>query len=223
VVSVVIPVIGCFLGLGDRLRGVGAHFHQALTIDEAVQLALHYGPGGNRWDDKGAPVGQETIRLEVASWRSEQRYLRGLFAGGTFCYQTQQVLCDAGLPVYSNAPLDKRYRLENPEVSLDHSVIDLGEDYFTLGKPHPMIDATERRKRILAEAEDPEVANLLLDFILGNIASPDPVGDFRRGDRRPARWLPDGRGLRLRDGSGCTRIGKAAEDAGRRRRFGLLK
>ena len=187
------PVIGCFLGLGDRLQGVGAHFHQALTIDEAVQLALYYGPGGNRWYETGSPSGQETLQQEIASWRSEQRYLRGLFAGGTFCYQTQQVLQDAGLAVYSNAPLDKRYKLENPEVSLEHSVIDLGEDYFTQGKPHPMIDATERRKRILMEAEDPEVAILLLDFILGDIASPDPVGDLVEVIRE-ARSIADRRG-----------------------------
>ena len=102
----------------------------------------------------------------------------GFSPGGTFCYQTQQVLRDAGLAAYSNAPLDKRYKLENPEVSLEHSVIDLGEDHFTQGKPHPMIDATQRRKRISSEAEDPEVAVLLLDFILGYISSADPVGDL---------------------------------------------
>jgi FdrA protein len=40
-----------------------------------------------------------------------------------------------------------------------------------------MIDGTLRRKRILSEAQDPEVAVLLLDFILGFNASRDPVGD----------------------------------------------
>ena len=145
------PVIGCFLGLRDRLQGVGEHFHQAMTIDEAVQLALQYGQGAHKLvEGRKQFTMQETIQQEVANWRPDQRYLRGLFAGGTFCYQTQQVLRDAGLAVYSNAPLDKRYKLENPEVSLEHSVIDLGDDHFTQGKPHPMIDATERRKRILA-------------------------------------------------------------------------
>jgi FdrA protein len=41
-----------------------------------------------------------------------------------------------------------------------------------------MIDSTLRRQRILAEARDPQVAVLLLDFILGYNASPDPVGDL---------------------------------------------
>jgi hypothetical protein len=121
---------------------------------------------------------QGTARQAAAGWRPEQRYLRGLFAGGTFCYQAQQVLRAAGLTVYSNAPLDKRYQLENPETSRENTVIDMGDDYFTRGKPHPMIDATQRRKRIMAEAADPLVAVLLLDFILGAIASADPAGDL---------------------------------------------
>ena len=49
---------------------------------------------------------------------------------------------------------------------------------FTQAWPHPMIDATLRRERILAEAQDPQVSVLLLDFILGYNASPDPVGDL---------------------------------------------
>ncbi len=188
------PVVGLFLGLGDRLQGVGAHFHQASTIDDAVRLALECGQVENHLAGADQHPGfPEVIRREVANWGSGQRYLRGLFAGGTFCYQTQQVLREAGYSVYSNAPLDKRYKLENPEVSLEHSVIDLGEDYFTQGKPHPMIDATMRRKRILSEAADPEVAILLLDFILGSISSPDPVGDLLDAIRG-ARAITDRRG-----------------------------
>lgn len=172
------PVVGCFLGLERRLEGLGPHFYQADTIDEAVALALVYGtdvpsqPGPSAVAPAGRPP------LERPAWRPEQRYLRGVFAGGTFCYQAQQVLRRAGIPVYSNIPLDKRYRLEDVAMSLEHTLLDMGDDEFTRGKPHPMIDATQRRKRLLAEADDPEVAVLLLDFILGHMASPDPVGDL---------------------------------------------
>jgi FdrA protein len=54
----------------------------------------------------------------------------------------------------------------------------MGADEFTLGKPHPMIDGTLRKQRILAEAHDPQVAILFLDFILGYNASMDPVGEL---------------------------------------------
>jgi FdrA protein len=57
-------------------------------------------------------------------------------------------------------------------------MVDMGDDFFTLGKPHPMIDATGRAERIIEEAADREVAVLLLDFILGYVSSPDPVGDL---------------------------------------------
>jgi FdrA protein len=172
------PVVGCLLGL-DKPLDCGPNFYQVSTIDLAVEQALIC---------MGASIGGEflhqgqndrhELEREVQSWLPEQRYLRGLFSGGTFCYQTQQVLQSAGIPVYSNTPLDSRYHLKNPEESLEHSILDLGDDYFTQGKPHPMIDARERYKRILKEAEDPEVAILLLDFVLGEISSSDPVGDL---------------------------------------------
>jgi FdrA protein len=124
------------------------------------------------------------LAKETSSWSTQQCYLRGLFAGGTFCYQTQQILQNAGIPTYSNAPIDKRYWLSDPEVSLENSLIDMGDDHFTQGTPHPMIDASQRTKRILEEANDPEVAILLLDFILGYVSSPDPVGDLEKVIRK---------------------------------------
>jgi hypothetical protein len=54
----------------------------------------------------------------------------------------------------------------------------MGDEYYTLGKPHPMIDGSLRRRRIRTESVDPEVAILFLDFILGYNASSDPVGEL---------------------------------------------
>ena len=172
------PVIGCLLGLNVSID-CGPHFFQVRTIDQAVEQALSYmGEKGAHDIFQPGPFGSAQAEQERQGWLPEQRYLRGLFAGGTFCFQAQQVLHDADIPVYSNTPLDGRYRLEDPMASLGHSLLDLGDDRFTQGKPHPMIDAGERRKRILQEASDPEVAVLLLDFILGEMSSPNPVGDL---------------------------------------------
>lgn len=171
------PVVGCFLGLSKRIEGLGKNFSQAFNIDEAVELAL-FKANQKRDQQKIKQNIENLVQREVSRWQPEQRYLRGLFAGGTFCYQSQQVLQGAGIPVYSNSPLDKRYHLEKPETSLEDSMVDMGDDLFTQGIPHPMIDGTQRAKRILAEAADPEVAVILLDFILGQIASTNPVGDL---------------------------------------------
>jgi hypothetical protein len=62
--------------------------------------------------------------------------------------------------------------------SRQHTVIDLGDDAFTRGRPHPMIDQTLRRERILQEAADPEVAVILFDVVLGYGAHPDPAGEL---------------------------------------------
>jgi FdrA protein len=55
----------------------------------------------------------------------------------------------------------------------------MGAELFVKGRPHPMIDASQRRRRLEQEAKDPAVAIILLDFILGAIASRDPAGELR--------------------------------------------
>jgi succinyl-CoA synthetase alpha subunit len=125
------PVIGCFLGL-DQPLDCGPKFYQVNTIDQAVEQALIcMGAGAATEFLHQDQIGPHEIEEEVHSWLPKQRYLRGLFAGGTFCYQAQQILQSAGIPVYSNSPLDSRYQLNNPEESLEHSILDLGDDYFT--------------------------------------------------------------------------------------------
>jgi FdrA protein len=57
--------------------------------------------------------------------------------------------------------------LDNPLISEKHSLIDLGADEFTVGRPHPMIDYSLRNKRIIQEASDRTVAVILLDIVLG--------------------------------------------------------
>jgi FdrA protein len=173
------PIIGCFLGAQYEQDGTSAVYQVARTVDEAVQLALKKSARAASQPAQNAFATDEVNWLprETRGWAPGQQYLRGLFAGGTFCYQTQHILRDAKVAVHSNTPLDQRHKLPDPDKSQKHTVVDMGDDYYTLGRPHPMIDGTLRRKRILSEAQDPEVAVLLLDFILGFNASRDPVGD----------------------------------------------
>ena len=216
------PTIGCLLGLKSALDG-GPHFRQVRTIDRAVEHAVEQAlslTGERGGGDILRPAARRVAQVEqeVGGWLPEQRYLRGLFAGGTFCFQAQQVFQDAGIPVYSNTPLDARYRLTNPETSLEHSLIDLGDDHFTQGKPHPMIDAGERRKRILQEANDPEVAVLLLDFILGEMSSPNPAGDLI-GAIRQAQESVARRGGRLSVVASVCGTDQDVQDLGRQKRM----
>ena len=114
-------------------------------MEEAARLARELSgvpvPSSESDDTWLAAAGIESHR---SRWSGGQRFLRGLFAGGTFCYQAQQVLRDAGVQVRSNAPLEGNARLEDPERSEGHTLVDMGGDEFTTGRPHPMIDSTVR-------------------------------------------------------------------------------
>jgi succinyl-CoA synthetase alpha subunit len=106
-----------------------------------------------------------------------QKYIRALYTGGTFTYEAQVIL--SGIlpgPIYSNAPILNIKEMASSLASEANSIVDLGEEEFTQGRPHPMIDPTIRKLRILEEAKDPEVGVLLMDFVLGYGSHPDPVG-----------------------------------------------
>jgi hypothetical protein len=170
--------ICCFLG-ADHSSSPDDRLHFANTIDLAVDWALHL--AGSAPPPKELELQPEELSwvdIETAKWTSEQQFLRGIFAGGTYCYQSQQILRNAGLEIYSNAPLDPSFLLEDPDQSRVHTIVDMGDEYYTLGKPHPMIDGSLRIERILSESLDPEVAVLFLDFILGYNASSDPAGEL---------------------------------------------
>lgn len=173
------PVVSCLLGADISDAHKISHITIARAIDDAVQSAIAK-TGGKMTSPQTQLSAEEleTALREKALWSPQQKYLRGLFAGGTFCYQSQQIFRDAGIPVNSNAPLDSKYQLADSDRSLEHTVLDMGADEYTVGRPHPMIDGTQRKQRILAESRDPQVAILLLDFILGCNASMDPVGEL---------------------------------------------
>jgi succinyl-CoA synthetase alpha subunit len=173
------PLIGCFLGMPVESKHNPSSVQRTATIDEAVQVAIKLAGG----KPDLTPVGLSQAELEHASrerasWHPEQKYVRGVFSGGTFCYQSQQIFQNAGIAVYSNAPLAHQYQLEDSDHSRQHTFVDMGSDEYTLGKPHPMINGTLRKQRILAESRDPQMAILFLDFVLGYNASMDPVGEL---------------------------------------------
>lgn len=167
------PVIGCFLGVSQQIEGEGILFKRANLIDDAVRLAIECVHGKGSLPNN--PIPNITIKPR---WLPEQKYLRGVFAGGTFCYQSQQILKDAGVKVYSNGPIDKALGLDHPDQSKENTIVDMGDEYFMVGRPHPMIDGSQRALRILREAKDPQVSVLLLDFIMGYNSSMDPVGEL---------------------------------------------
>ncbi len=165
------PVVVNFIGYTPPAHlSNQADLHFAAGLDQTAALAVELAKAQTPTAEAGFPT-----ELPFASG---QKYLRGLFSGGTLAYEALLILQDYLPLVYSNAPLDKKYKLANSLVSQAHSIVDLGEDEFTVGRLHPMMDNTLRIQRLVQEASDPEVAVILLDVVLGYGAHPDPAGEL---------------------------------------------
>ncbi|MFB4315756.1 FdrA family protein [Actinomadura sp. 21ATH] len=87
--------------------------------------------------------------------------VRGLFAGGTLCAEAAAVL---------------RAELGGDLAAGGHSLTDYGDDAYTRGRAHPMIDPTLRLAAIEERAGTPDPGVLLIDVVLGYGADPDPGG-----------------------------------------------
>ena len=171
------PTVVCLLGgeFEDLPRGSLA----ARTLEEAAQMAADL---ASPYDAPPAPVQLDLQELAEAYRRRlqpAQRNLRGLFSGGTLCYESQVIWRELlEQPVYSNAPLDPDLQLPDSNHSQGHTAIDLGEEEFTVGRLHPMIDNSLRIRRFQQEARDPDTAVIVLDVVLGYGAHPDPAGEL---------------------------------------------
>lgn len=115
-------------------------------------------------------------RKAAAGMAPEQRYLRGLYCGGSLAEETLEIAQGVLGPMYGNIAFDKERMLEGTGKSRGHCLIDMGAEEFTLGKPHVAIDPAPRLERFVQEARDPETAVILLDFLLGYALCEDPAG-----------------------------------------------
>ena len=124
------------------------------------------------------PMESEWIAETVQRLAPGQQYIRGLFSGGTFCYEAALLFDEAFGGAFSNIATDPDHMLDDVWRSQGHTLLDLGDDLFTRGRPHPMIDHRLRNQRIVQEADDSAVAVLLLDIVLGYGSHPDPAAEM---------------------------------------------
>jgi FdrA protein len=170
-------VVVSFLGASPSRVALGKQLGAA-TLDHAADLACSLVKGGETNRRVSRPGDPKIAFAEASRLALSQKYVRGLFAGGTLCYEAQVVLRPLVGNVWSNAPIDPRFRLGGQERSKGHTCVDMGAEEFVVGRAHPMIDFTLRKMRILEEAKDPETAVILLDLELGIGSNPDPAGEL---------------------------------------------
>lgn len=156
------PVVVDFIGYPPPARKVG-NLHFATSLSEAAELAVAIG-------DQRLETPQKSLVSNL--------YVRGLFSGGTLAYEIMLGLRATLSPLYSNAPITNNQSLKNPLHSECHTIIDLGDEFFMVGRLHPMIDNDLRIRRMKQEAADPEVGMILFDVVLGEGSHPDPASEL---------------------------------------------
>jgi hypothetical protein len=169
-----------FLG-GDPELVAQAGLTPARSLEEAAVKAAGLASGQDySWilAGTGQEEKQQLVDRQAAQLKPGQKYLRGLYTGGTLCYEAMLVLDGIIGGVNSNIPLKAEYRLQDSWRSQQHTLVDLGDDEFTQGRAHPMIDPTLRNQRLVQEANDLETAVILLDVVLGFGSHTDPSGEL---------------------------------------------
>jgi FdrA protein len=172
------PVVVFFLGYAAPGRRLG-NLHFAASLQDAAELAraLTLAPPDRSAAGRGPSHPQGRVR--------------GLFSGGTLAAEFLQALQALVHPIYSNVPLHPTQLLEDPLHSRDHTVLDLGDDQFTVGRLHPMLDNDLRIRRMRQEAADRSVAVIVLDVVLGMGSHPDPASELGPAIQETVRARPE--------------------------------
>ena len=152
----------CFLGAGELSLPENAR--PAVTLKQAAESAL-----GDDWKSpRFDPAG------DVEPVPVDRPRVHGLFSGGSLCAEAQIVFRAAGENVASNAPVMGVPTIA--EAKDAHPMLDLGDDEYTRGRPHPMIDPSVRDEVIVAALNDADAGIVLLDLVIGHGAHGDPAG-----------------------------------------------
>ena len=200
------PMVAALMGIGPAdIPATPAGVAVCSTLEQGVTqtltaLGLDAGDAGGKSGDNSDTEGLETGREEletglqgleagvaraVAGLAPGRRRLVGLFSGGTLCYEAMAVASAHIGPIRSNTPLRDGWNLSGR--ASDHVCLDLGEEDYTRGRPHPMIDPAARLDLLGKTAADRRVAAVLLDVVLGDGAHPDPAGVLAPAAARAAQ------------------------------------
>ena len=167
------PIVAVLIGIDEPIK-VAPHVTLASDLEEGV-VAVAAVVGTTF-----APTEAGLIDLATAAIGrvdDSRTAIRGLFSGGTMCFEAMTLMSEHGLRVRSNIPLRPDLTLDLAEIN-SHICLDLGEEEYTRGHLHPMIDPAARLDLIEREGALSETAVVLLDVILGYGSHDDPAGQL---------------------------------------------
>ena len=121
------PAVAIFLG--EKPTEHQGNVALAYTLEEAARIAVDLANG-----DEVKKNYTQPIDFEVKTTLPEGKTVKGLYSGGTLANEAATLIADA-------------LELDEPKVAdgfilntNGFEVMDLGDDIYTQGKPHPMID-----------------------------------------------------------------------------------
>jgi len=113
--------------------------------------------GGTLLDAAEAAMEKRVSRFEIPAFpKQKSKFVKGLYCGGTLCSEAKMIFAAKGLK--------------------GHSFVDLGDDEYTRGRPHPMIEPELRNEHVAAALADPKIGVILVDIVLGFGSHSDPAG-----------------------------------------------
>ncbi|PKL49971.1 MAG: FdrA family protein [Candidatus Riflebacteria bacterium HGW-Riflebacteria-2] len=164
-------------------------FIAAHNLEDAAIKACDLSTGKQH----NSEMSEEQIKEAAASCKMAGKHLRGLYSGGTLCDEAQRLLQPVIGEISSNTPVKGCKEMADVYKSTGHCIIDLGDDNFTRGKAHPMIDPTYRSERMIQEIADPEAGLILFDVVLGYGSHLDMAGEMvaaiEAGQKKSGRKL----------------------------------
>ena len=156
------PHVVCFLGAenpgwAETLEDAG-HAAAARLKGETYRPENFFAQAGPR---------EKIASLEL-SGALDGACVLGLFSGGTLAHESRLILEKLLGEVSWNEEAGR------------HRILDLGDDRYTVGKPHPMIDPESRAEMLSQAAMDEGLGVVLFDVILGRGSAQDPAGPLVR-------------------------------------------
>jgi hypothetical protein len=157
----------CFIGAGDMELPANATLCGDLRSTAENVLASRR----IAWDASNVAAEELAARVERG-----RRRIQGLFSGGSMCAEAQVIFRRAGVSVTSNIPIPGIGKSGVRDAG--NNLLDLGDDEYTVGRAHPMIDPTLRNEMLRGALGDGETAIVPLDTVLGYGAHPDPAAEL---------------------------------------------
>jgi FdrA protein len=176
------PIVAYFPGSDSLIKNTAENIYRAMNLEHIASSSVKLVRGNT----PPKPMTKEIVSREMrgvitsesSNFSPEQKYVRAFFTGGTFADEANLIFPSFFDRVYSHPSFGQTLSLDNPLKSKEHCIVDLGDDFFTKGKLHPMIDPRLRVERIAEEIEDKQIKVFLLDVVLGYGAHTDPGGEL---------------------------------------------